>query len=737
MITRRILLIVSTVVLSSSLFGQCSHFPKTPVNNGTGVPVPSPSVRVCSEPASGLNCTPLVNLFSDAACSQAISNPMTGDSQGNIDFYTNNAPVRVHLQINGLGISQVDVAYVSLLDNLSGTIGVTVVPSTAPANQFATGISGTGVISYAQPGAANLSNGTTGSGLVVLQTSPSLITPVLGAATGTSLNLGATGVLSTTAQSGTGSICMTTNCVMTTPNIGAAIGTSLNLGATGVLGTTAQSGTGSLCMTTNCVMTTPNIGAATGTSLNLSGSMTAGSVTDNGTFAVTGTSTLAAVTATSMASSGAVSGTTGTFSGATTTQSINSELEIGGAPGQFSTIQACLNQCNSNGGGSCRAPANYTETLSANIVLKPSCVLKLPNLYTITMGSNQVFCAAGTCNGAGIIADAPPLNGTNGFIYTGTGKAFAIGDSSAGTTDIVLNNVKIIINTAGTNASGIYLTRVQKYSMHMPAVVGSGAANNQLGIVLDGSGTFTGAGTIIEPDVEALGTGIQGTGSGVNAPNGNRIIGGFASSSDKTCIDFEAGSSGNIVLGFDCENSTGPAVKMGNTANGNRVSIWNASNNSDFNFGASTFNNSLDCLTSPCVAGVDSGNNFISRPNNPVVAGDFSLTPGGTCNGITQGSWGATSTVSTVLGTDSSGLIQITTSGNGETANPCIQFTYHDGPFTTPGAIATWTRSDTNAPLNIIPVCTTGNTITKCAFMGTPINGNVYQFNWITTRRNP
>lgn len=133
--------------------------------------------------------------------------------------------------------------------------------------------------------------GSTGSGSVfALQTSPSFVTPVLGAATGTSLNLGATGVLSTTAQSGTGSICMTTNCVLTTPTLGAATGTSLNLGATGVLSTTAQSGTGSICMTTSCVMATPNIGAASGSSLNLNAAATASGavLTLGGTSSTTG-----------------------------------------------------------------------------------------------------------------------------------------------------------------------------------------------------------------------------------------------------------------------------------------------------------------------------------------------------------------------------------------------------------------------------------------------------------------
>jgi hypothetical protein len=49
--------------------------------------------------------------------------------------------------------------------------------------------------------------------------SPQLVTPNIGVATGTSLNLGGTGTLSTTAQSGTGSLVMTTNANLTTPTV--------------------------------------------------------------------------------------------------------------------------------------------------------------------------------------------------------------------------------------------------------------------------------------------------------------------------------------------------------------------------------------------------------------------------------------------------------------------------------------------------------------------------------------
>jgi hypothetical protein len=54
-----------------------------------------------------------------------------------------------------------------------------------------------------------------------------------GLLTAASLNLGSTGLLSTTSQSGTGSLCMTTNCVMVTPTLGNASATSLFATAVG------------------------------------------------------------------------------------------------------------------------------------------------------------------------------------------------------------------------------------------------------------------------------------------------------------------------------------------------------------------------------------------------------------------------------------------------------------------------------------------------------------------------
>jgi hypothetical protein len=122
-----------------------------------------------------------------------------------------------------------------------------------------------------------LTGSTTGTGsVIVLQTSPTLITPILGVAAATSLTsnsiaLGGGTPLTTTNQSGTGSIAMTNSPVLVTPAIGVATGTSLALGGGTPLATTNQSGTGSIAMTNSPAFVTPSLGVAAATSLAING----------------------------------------------------------------------------------------------------------------------------------------------------------------------------------------------------------------------------------------------------------------------------------------------------------------------------------------------------------------------------------------------------------------------------------------------------------------------------------
>ena len=73
------------------------------VFNSRGVPLAGATVRVCTMPATGQPCTPLANIYSDSALTQAISNPMATDGLGNYHFYA--APGRYMIEASGPGIN--------------------------------------------------------------------------------------------------------------------------------------------------------------------------------------------------------------------------------------------------------------------------------------------------------------------------------------------------------------------------------------------------------------------------------------------------------------------------------------------------------------------------------------------------------------------------------------------------------------------------------------------------------
>jgi hypothetical protein len=141
------------------------------------------------------------------------------------------------------------------------------------------------------------SNTTTGSGNIVLSTSPTLVTPVLGTptsvtltnATGLPLTTGVTGVLpvlnggtGTTTSTGTGSVVLSNSPTLVTPALGTpssitltnATGLSLTTGVTGILpvlnggtGVTTSTGTGSVVLSNSPTLTTPNLDTPTSVTL--------------------------------------------------------------------------------------------------------------------------------------------------------------------------------------------------------------------------------------------------------------------------------------------------------------------------------------------------------------------------------------------------------------------------------------------------------------------------------------
>jgi len=115
---------------------------------------------------------------------------------------------------------------------------------------------------------------TTGSGNVVRATTPTLITPVLGAATGTSLALGGGTALTTTNQTGTGSLVLAASPTLTgTPTL-----------PSGTIATTQTAGNNTTAIATTAFVTAAVPNASYRTILQASGSLTAAKVA--GTYAL-------------------------------------------------------------------------------------------------------------------------------------------------------------------------------------------------------------------------------------------------------------------------------------------------------------------------------------------------------------------------------------------------------------------------------------------------------------------
>jgi hypothetical protein len=82
------------------------------VFNAQGRPMAGASVRVCTSAATGQPCTPLAQIFSDSALTQALANPTSTDGLGNYNFYA--APGRYMIEISGPGITTKQVPNVLL-----------------------------------------------------------------------------------------------------------------------------------------------------------------------------------------------------------------------------------------------------------------------------------------------------------------------------------------------------------------------------------------------------------------------------------------------------------------------------------------------------------------------------------------------------------------------------------------------------------------------------------------------
>ena len=133
------------------------------VFNSRGVPLAGATVRICLMPATGQPCTPLAQIYSDAALTQAMANPTTTDGLGNYFFFA--APGKYEIEISGPGITSKQLPNVLLPSDPSAPT------FTGDINAFSLNLSGnltvngnTTVIGSLASGTLNLTNQSTPPG---------------------------------------------------------------------------------------------------------------------------------------------------------------------------------------------------------------------------------------------------------------------------------------------------------------------------------------------------------------------------------------------------------------------------------------------------------------------------------------------------------------------------------------------------------------------------------------------
>ncbi len=94
------------------------------VLNARGLPMAGATIRVCTAAATGQPCTPLANIFSDPALTQALANPTATDGLGNYSFYA--APGRYMIEISGTGITTKQLPNVILPSDPTAPVFITI-----------------------------------------------------------------------------------------------------------------------------------------------------------------------------------------------------------------------------------------------------------------------------------------------------------------------------------------------------------------------------------------------------------------------------------------------------------------------------------------------------------------------------------------------------------------------------------------------------------------------------------
>src|SRR5579863_4603326 len=126
------------------------------VFNAQGRPMAGATVRVCTSAATGQPCAPLTQIYSDAALTQALANPISTDGLGNYTFYA--APGRYEIEISGPSIVTKQLPNVILPNDPSSPTFATVT-TTSGISAFSLSLTGNLTVSGSTSVAGSLSVG--------------------------------------------------------------------------------------------------------------------------------------------------------------------------------------------------------------------------------------------------------------------------------------------------------------------------------------------------------------------------------------------------------------------------------------------------------------------------------------------------------------------------------------------------------------------------------------------------
>jgi hypothetical protein len=212
-------------------------------------------------------------------------------------------------------------------------------------------------------------------------------------------------------------------------------------------------------------------------------------------------------------------------------------------------LQNCINGMGSTG-GICDARGFGNSTLAGNITINTANVHVLLPCATINT-AYQVIVAAGVRNTyfeGCALRGGSAASGTAGgtvWIYTGSGAAFKVGDTTyaQNTGGFHIDNVNL--NTAGAGGAAIALAFYRTQDIDLRNVYLNGnQANSQTGIWLDGTGNYTG-GTFDSDTINGFGFGMWMTGHVSGS-----VPGDFANASTFTRIHIVCPtSSGSPIAG--------------------------------------------------------------------------------------------------------------------------------------------------------------------------------------------